>query len=76
MCCDVGSKVPPKVPNKEELGFMGCDGDVCGDCRLYEWTQMMGEWLPLDGKCTINIKLGTVRADESKCQYYCKRGDV
>jgi len=76
MCSDVGNTVPPKVPSSEELGAMGCDGDVCGGCRLYEWAQMMGEWLPLDGKCSINIETGAVRADTAKCQYYCKRGDL
>ena len=76
MCCDVGNKTPPKAPSKEELGAMGCDGDVCGSCSLYGWTQMLNEWLPHDGRCTTNIKIGAVRADTPKCQYYCRRGDL
>ncbi len=70
MCSEVGSRVHPKVPSSEELGEMGCDKDVCGVCSLYAWTQMLGEWMPHEGKCTANAKAGVVRADTPKCNYF------
>ncbi len=72
MCSNVGNRDWVERPNREELGAMGCDADVCGVCRHYGWSQMLGEWLPYKGRCVVNIKGGVVRADTQGCRYFCK----
>lgn len=63
-------------PTKEEFAQMGCDPDTCAGCSLYDWHQMLGQWRSDDGRCTIKIKLGSVNAEEPKCDYQVKRSDV
>lgn len=56
-------------PTQEEIAYMGCDGDTCGECLLYVWAQMLDEWQPLEGRCQINPVL-ECRADSVKCAYF------
>lgn len=76
MCCDVKKEEVPKRPNCEALALMGCDKSMCAGCELYGWHIMLGEWQPLDGWCSVKVRLGTVRADEKKCDYFVERGDL
>jgi len=76
MCCDVGNRKPPGKPSYEEMAVMGVDDSMCAGCDLYGWHTMMGEWQPLDGWCRARMRVGTVRADETKCDYFVKRGDL
>jgi len=60
-------------PSEEEMNAMGCDTQSCSRCSLYVWHAMMGEWKALDGWCEPKIRLGSVRADEKKCDYFVRR---
>ena len=60
-------------PSREELAAMGIDQEECGNCQIYLWTQLLGEWQPLDGVCSIDRKAGSWRADSKKCRYFAKR---